>query len=160
MNPEQTGTKAAAHYRLTVGARRVPRSIRLRLTDVAPGGRAAGNGDAAVRSAATSTRCLQARRQEADEFYAAVIPPSLDADAANVMRQALAGMLWTKQFYHYDVDRWLEERGADPFKADAQGGAAQRPLAPHVQRRRHLDAGQVGVPLVRGLGPRLPRPRR
>ena len=102
---------------------------------------------------------FQARRAEADEFYAAVIPPSLDADAANVMRQALAGMLWSKQFYHYDVDKWLEERGSDPFKPTRQGRAAQRPLAPHVQRRRHLDAGQVGVPLVRGLGPRLPRPR-
>ena len=78
---------------------------------------------------------------------------------ANVMRQALAGMLWSKQFYHYDVDKWLEERGSDPFKATRKAGAAQRPLAPHVQRRRHLDAGQVGVPLVRRLGPRLPRPR-
>jgi hypothetical protein len=45
-----------------------------------------------------------------------VIPASLDADAKNVMRQALAGMLWSKQFYNFDVDRWLEERGADPFK--------------------------------------------
>ena len=54
---------------------------------------------------------MEARRREADEFYASVIPSSLDADAANVMRQALAGMLWTKQFYYYDVDKWLEERG-------------------------------------------------
>ncbi len=59
---------------------------------------------------------MRARKQEADEFYAAITPPALDADAANVMRQALAGMLWSKQFYHYDVDRWLEERGSDPFK--------------------------------------------
>ena len=59
---------------------------------------------------------LAARREEADEFYATVIPHSLHADAANVMRQALAGMLWSKQFYHYDVDKWLEERGCDPFK--------------------------------------------
>jgi hypothetical protein len=49
---------------------------------------------------------LQARREEADEFY-----------AANVMRQALAGMLWGKQFYPYGVDRWLEARGCDPFKS-------------------------------------------
>ena len=68
------------------------------------------------------------------------------------------GMLWTKQFYHYDVDKWLE--GArQPTLQGAQRAAAQRPLAPHVQRRRHLDAGQVGVPLVRRLGPGLPRPR-
>ena len=112
-----------------------------------------------VPSAATMTRCFASRKQEADEFYAAITPRSLDADAANVMRQALAGMLWSKQFYHYDVDKWLEERGSDPFKAIAQGCTPQRPLAPHVQRRRHLHAGQVGVSLVRGLGPRLPRAR-
>ena len=49
--------------------------------------------------------------------------------------------------------------GLRPVQADAEGRAAQRALAPHVQRRRHLDARQVGIPLVRGLGPRLPRPR-
>ena len=67
---------------------------------------------------------LQTRRREADEFYAAVIPASLPADAANVMRQALAGMLWSKQFYHYDARRsgW-KSRGSDPhFGADAQAG--------------------------------------
>jgi hypothetical protein len=53
--------------------------------------------------------------KQADEFYASVIPGSLTADQANVMRQALAGMMWTKQFYYYDVNRWLEEHGADPF---------------------------------------------
>ena len=58
---------------------------------------------------------MEMRRREADEFYATVIPSSLDADQANVMRQALAGMLWSKQFYYYDVDKWLEEHGADPF---------------------------------------------
>src|SRR6516162_4541371 len=59
---------------------------------------------------------MESRRREADEFYASVIPSSLDADAANVMRLALAGMLWSKQFYYYDVEKWLEEHGADPFK--------------------------------------------
>ena len=47
----------------------------------------------------------------------------LTADQANVMRQALAGMLWSKQFYHYDVDKWLEERGSDPVQ-----GRRARPL--------------------------------
>src|SRR6185295_6926008 len=55
------------------------------------------------------------RQAEADEFYASVIPEKLDADAANVMRQAIAGMLWSKQFYYYDVDTWLSEHGANPF---------------------------------------------
>lgn len=63
-----------------------------------------------------------ARLREADGFYASVLPSWLDADAANVMRQALAGMLWSKQFYYYDVDRWLKERGADPFKSKRRAG--------------------------------------
>jgi hypothetical protein len=105
VNPEHTGTKASAHYPLTVGAGE-SRTIRLRLHDGAP--RPLGSDFDGV---------MATRRKEADEFYASVIPPSLDADAARVMRQALAGMLWSKQFYLYDVDRWLEEHGADPFKA-------------------------------------------
>jgi hypothetical protein len=105
VNPEGTGTKAAAHYVLTVGAGG-SRTLRLRLSDVAP---------AASRPFADFDALLQARRREADEFYASVIPASLPADATNVMRQAIAGMLWSKQFYYYDVDRWLTEHGADPF---------------------------------------------
>ncbi len=159
VNPEKTGTKARRTIASTVNPGEC-QVIRLRLSDVAPGGpgrrataqQASPFGSAFRRDAASAP-------QEADEFYAAVTPAVPRADAANVMRQALAGMLWSKQFYHYDVDKWLEERGSDPFKANAQGRAAQRPLAPHVQRRRHLDAGQVGVPLVRRLGPGLPRAR-
>ena len=63
-------------------------------------------------------------------------PAVMDADAANVMRQALAGMLWTKQFYHYDVDKWLEERGSDPFKAIAQAG-------PRNDHWHHMYNGDV-----------------
>ena len=158
MNPEKTGTKAAAHYRLTV-----------------PAGRVRGRSAAADRRRARRSRPSQRQRARrvrqpfrrgaagAPQRGRRVLrrqsfPRSLDADAANVMRQALAGMLWSKQFYHYDVDKWLEERGSDPFKPTRKARAAQRALAPHVQRRRHLHAGQVGVSLVRRLGPRLPRP--
>jgi Mannosylglycerate hydrolase MGH1-like glycoside hydrolase domain len=112
VNPGQKGTKASAHYPLTVGAG-ASRTIRLRLQDAAP-----------ATPFGTFDAAMQARRKEADEFYATVIPASLDADATNVMRQALAGMLWSKQFYYYDVDRWLEERGADHFKPGR--GAAPR----------------------------------
>ena len=65
-------------------------------------------------------------------------------------------MLWSKQFYYYDVDRWLRRRpgAAAPPGRDATAATAS---GPHVQRGRHLDAGQVGVPVVRGLGPGLPR---
>jgi Mannosylglycerate hydrolase MGH1-like glycoside hydrolase domain len=105
VNPEQTGTKASAHYSLTVDAGE-SQIIHLRLHDTA----------LAEPFGSAFDAMMQMRRREADEFYASVIPASLDADAANVMRQALASMLWSKQFYYYDVDRWLEERGAHPFK--------------------------------------------
>ena len=150
VNPERTGTKAAVHYTLEVGARK-SRTLRLRLGDAAP-----AHGER--RRSPDFEAVMQARRREADEFYATVIPASLGADAANVMRQALAGMMWSKQFYNYDLDTWLVEHGADPFEPRARR-PAQRPLAPHGERRRHLDARQVGVPVVRGLGPGVPRAR-
>ena len=105
VNPEQRGTKVSAHCPLPVPAGGL-RTIRLRLSDVALAEPFGKGFDAMVET----------RRREADEFYAKIIPSSLSADAANVMRQALAGMLWSKQFYYYDVDRWLEERGSDPLK--------------------------------------------
>ena len=126
VNAEKTGTKASVHYLLTVGAGEC-QTLRLRLSDAAP-------------AASKSTRggpfdsfdgLMKARRQEADEFYASVIPSSLNADAANVMRQALAGMLWSKQFYYYDVDKWLEERGANPFKRG-------RRMAPRNEHWHHM----------------------
>ena len=106
VNPDRTGTKAAAHYALSVGAG-ASVTVRLRLC--------AGEPDAPFGKAFDAV--LASRRKEADEFYASVIPSSLSPDAANVMRQALAGMLWSKQFYYYDVDRWLTERGAGLFKS-------------------------------------------
>ena len=87
--------------------------IRLRLSDVGPGKQDPFSDFDDV---------LEIRHKEADQFYDTVIPGSLNADQANVMRQALAGMLWSKQFYHYDVDKWLEERGCDPFKANHKTG--------------------------------------
>ena len=72
------------------------------------------------------------------------------------MRQALAGMLWSKQCYYFDVDLWLRERRLHPLRAPAPAGDPQRVVVPHVQPRRHLDAGQVGVPVVRRVGPGVP----
>ena len=63
---------------------------------------------------------LQARQQEADEFYHSVTPPSVSPEEGKVMRQALAGMLWSKQYYYYDVDKWLKEHGVDPWAFSAQ----------------------------------------
>jgi hypothetical protein len=112
VNPERKGTKAAAHYSLEIAAGG-SHVLRLRLSDVAATATVKKNQAAQFRSGFDTF--MTARKQEADEFYQSVIPPSLNADQANVMRQALAGMMWTKQFYHYDVNKWLEERGSDPF---------------------------------------------
>jgi hypothetical protein len=135
VNPENKGTKVSAHYRLNVkpGESRV---VRLRLTDDAPAALARINGPGTGPFGSQFDKVLRARRKEADEFYAAVIPASLDADQANVMRQALAGMLWSKQFYLYDVDKWLEERGSDPFKAT-------RKAAPRNDYWHHMYNGDV-----------------
>jgi hypothetical protein len=135
VNPEKKGTKAATHYRLTINPGEC-RVVRLRLSDVAPADFARGNGDAAGPFGGHFEEIFQARVREADEFYAAITPPSLDADRANVLRQALAGMLWSKQFYHYDVDKWLEERGSDPFKET-------RKAAPRNDHWHHMYNGDV-----------------
>jgi hypothetical protein len=135
VNPENKGTKAAAHYRATIaaGGRHI---VRLRLSDLAPGDLTEGNGAGASPFGAGFDETLEARRRQADEFYAAVTPPSFTADEANVMRQALAGMLWSKQYYHYDVDKWLEERGSDPFKAT-------RKAAPRNDYWHHMYNGDL-----------------
>jgi hypothetical protein len=112
VNAERTGTKASAHYSLTVGAGE-SRILRLRLSDVAPTGWATKDRPGGPFVAFDAL--IEARRREADEFYASVIPASVGADASNVIRQAIAGMLWSKQFYYYDVNTWLVEHGADPF---------------------------------------------
>ena len=59
---------------------------------------------------------MQTRRREADEFYRAITPERVSEDEARVMRQALAGMLWSKQYFGFDVDKWLKEHGDDPMR--------------------------------------------
>ena len=110
VNPQKQGTKASAHFTLAIPPGK-SETVRLRLCENAPRSEAAQRDLFGPDFDAT----FNARRTEADEFYTTVIPPHLDPDAANIMRQALAGMLWSKQFYFYDVDQWLSERGADPF---------------------------------------------
>lgn len=114
INPASVGTKVAPHYQLTVeaGATQV---IQLRLTNTPFDqlGQPFGEAFDAI---------FAARVQEADEFYDSVIPPKINADRdrANVMRQALAGMMWTKQYFYYDVDQWLEEHRVNPWAAPEQ----------------------------------------
>ncbi len=104
VNPAGTGTKAAAHRRLTVGPGESA-VLRLRLTDAAP--------SASFEPFAGFDAMLRARGVEADAFYRALTPDSVGADGANVLRQALAGMLWSKQYYELDGHRWLAEHGVD-----------------------------------------------
>jgi hypothetical protein len=94
VNPAQTGTKAAFHYVLEVAAGATA-VVELRLADE-PKGIGAGFAE-----------MLAARRGDADAFYAELTPAHATDDEARVLRQALAGMLWSKQFFHYDVRRWL-----------------------------------------------------
>ena len=103
VNPKKTGTKACSQYLLEVPPGE-SRMIRLRLTPVAPG---ASNGDGMFGG--DFDKIIALRLNEADEFYASVTPESVSKDAALVMRQALSGMLWSKQYYGYNVDRWMKE---------------------------------------------------
>jgi hypothetical protein len=108
VNPERFGTKATAHQKLTIPARSSA-TLRLRLTDVAP---SAFDHDPL---GAGFSQVLAARRADADAFYDAEIPKNLSPDQKHVVREALAGMFWSKQFYDYDVSAWLLERGVDPY---------------------------------------------
>ena len=116
VNPQGLGTKAAALYHLSL----MPgtfQTLRLRLSNVGPVRNVAGQKEHRIPFQDNLDAVMQMREWEADEFYATVIPDSLNDDQTSVMRQALAGMLWSKQFYYYDVDKWLEEHHVDPFKA-------------------------------------------
>ena len=99
------------------------------------------------------------RRREADEFYSPSFPRRSPRRCAQVMRQAFAGFLWSKQFYHYVVEDWLTATPPCRRRRRSAGTVAIRVAAP-LQRRRHLHAGQVGVSVVRRLGPGLPLRRR
>ena len=113
VNPEKNGTKVAAHYPFKVSPGQSA-IVRLRLISKAYGGKDA-NAIGASPFGKNFEEILGARRQEADEFYRSVTPPSVSPDAANVMRQAIAGMLWSKQYYYLDADQWLEEHHAHPL---------------------------------------------
>jgi hypothetical protein len=114
VNPDKIGTKVAAHYRRTIGPGHSA-SVRLRLTGQAPGDKGGKARTAPSGFGREFDQTLAGRLQEADEFYRSVTPPSVSPDAANVMRQAIAGMLWSKQFYFFDGDSWLDEHQSNPL---------------------------------------------
>jgi len=107
VNPEQHGTKTSAHYQLTVDAGK-SKTIRLRLCKYLAGDLGNPFGE---RFDSTFIQ----RQSEANEFYAAVTPAGVSEDEACVMRQGLAGMLWSKQFYLFDADHWLKEHRTHPL---------------------------------------------
>ncbi len=102
INPAQRGTKAAAHYELTLSGGET-KTIRLRLSH-----------ESNAMPFADFAQIFAQRQTEADEFYDTIIPSNVCDDNRNVMRQAFAGMLWSKQFYHYVVEDWLK---GDPNQA-------------------------------------------
>ncbi len=128
VSPERKGTKAAANYLLELKGGE-EKTIRLRLKSVPT--------EVGTQNAFKDfDKIFTQRQKEADEFYSSIIPSNLSADAKNVMRQAFAGMLWSKQFYHYDVEKWLE-------------GDPGQPKPPEVRKKgrnaewRHLNNADV-----------------
>ena len=108
VNPERMGTKAAVHYEMDLGPGEA-RPIRLRLQRI---------GRSASPAFVDFDRLFEQRRREADEFYSALAPSCLSSEQCLIQRQALAGMLWSKQFYYYVVERWLEGDPAQPAPPD------------------------------------------
>ena len=147
VNPANEGTKVAARVLVTVAGGDQATTL-VRLTRRAP--------ESLPEPFADADSLFSLRRAEADEFYGSITPPGVDEDAKSVMRQALAGMLWSKQTYYFDLDVWLQGAAVAPAAVAEPPGQSERVVVPHGQPRRHLDAGQVGVPLVRGVGSRLP----
>ena len=114
INPSQQGTKASAIYNLSIGAN-ASYTIQLRLTKSTP----EIQNDSAYQG---FDQILDRRKQDCDDYYARVMPAGFSAEQKLVFRQAMAGMLWSKQFYNYDITPWLQKRGIDPLGFnDGQG---------------------------------------
>ncbi|MCM1981227.1 MGH1-like glycoside hydrolase domain-containing protein [Lyngbya confervoides] len=128
VNPDQTGTKVAAHYAFEIlpGETQV---VYLRLC----------HEDAAVASAAPfssqAEQVFQQRQQDANDFYQQLTPFAMTEDLRQIQRQAFAGMLWSKQYYYYSIEDWLRgDPAASPPPERRQGRNRQWP---------HLDAQDI-----------------
>ncbi|BAS59623.1 hypothetical protein NIES2135_08470 [Leptolyngbya boryana NIES-2135] len=111
VNPNKIGTKAAVHYQLIIPAH-ATQTIQLRLSDRANLTTPFADFDAIIR----------ARQQEADEFYHRITPFALSDEMRNIQRQAFAGMLWSKQYYHYSVEEWLKGDPIAPAPSERKQG--------------------------------------
>ena len=119
VNPARAGTKAAAHYTLDVAAGG-SKTVKLRLESTAAVKTVA---DAATGDAFRGfERILESRIADADEFYGRIAPQALNDDERRVHRQALAGMLWSKQYYYFDLERWLREKKSHPLVDSVRPG--------------------------------------
>jgi hypothetical protein len=128
VNPDPFGTKAAAAYHRTIPADGSA-SVRVRLM------KAMQVGSSPIGDPFESFDKILAKRQsEADEFYSSLQPSSLHEDERNIQRQAFAGMLWTKQYYHYNVEEWLN---GDPSAPPTERRKARN------REWRHLNAGDI-----------------
>jgi hypothetical protein len=105
INPQKTGTKASPHYQISVNAGETA-VIRLRLSDKIEN----------IPFGNQFEEIFANRLHEANEFYMAITPASAGKEAAKVLRQAMAGMLWSKQYYYFDANMWLIEHNANPFE--------------------------------------------
>jgi hypothetical protein len=130
VNPEAAGTKAAAHYAFILAPRET-RSVLLRLSKV-PAGEAGPPGP----PFAAAAEVFAARQAEADAFYRSVDPAEMTEDGRRVWRQAFAGLLWSKQFYDYDVEQWLDGDPAGPPPPDARKTGRN-------SQWRHVNNGDV-----------------
>ncbi len=107
VNPGKQGTKVAAHYQLPIGSGQTS-VIRLRLTRISPNPPDEVFGE-------QFDEIFKKRLREADTFYQSLTPLSANRDTANVMRQAIAGMLWSKQYFFFDAYSWLCETNSNPL---------------------------------------------
>ncbi|HEX6968006.1 MAG TPA: glucosidase [Micromonosporaceae bacterium] len=119
VNPQRVGTKGALHYVLDVPAGGQAQ-IRLRLTHTGPP--AGADPAPALDLGADFAATMAARRAEADEFFSGLTPAEVPAAEATLVRQAVAGLMWGKQFYHYDVARWLT---GDPASVPPPAGRSR-----------------------------------
>ncbi len=134
VNPDRTGTKCAFWYQVTL-AGGATAELRLRLRPQ-PAGAGGTSGPGAAALGAPFDQVIAQRRAEADEFYAELTPRAATADEAMVMRQAFAGLLWSKQLFYYDVTRWLD---GDP----AQPAPPPERLTGRNSRWRNFDAFDI-----------------
>jgi hypothetical protein len=164
VNPEGVGTKAAAHHAITI-APGATETIRLRLARVEqarmqavelryptvhgrhPDGEGAdeplnGNVTNGVThhddsdAFADFDDVLAARRTDADDFYAAIHPAALSEDERRVQRQALAGLIWSKQYYYFEVGDWLDGDPAQPAPPEERKGGRNHEWT-------HVNAGDI-----------------